>query len=342
MQPFLIAGVLLVLLDLLLRTPMFPAFPDHYRTPRATSTAVQEFVTWQAQRDGVRVAVVGDSVTQGYLMWRDQTYVARADDLYEAEGRAVNVHNLGLTAARGTDLARVIEQIVEQDAADLIVVQFDYVFYSDGATETARFPTLFTASPSVEASPGIERDLRTLVQRSWKLVESREWIAAALLDGSPAAALRARLDARDDVLYVGGPRPSRLAYDRINIEMLENTWRVPEFTDANLQVAAVRRGLNAAGDAGIPVVLFMAPLNRDLGDYHGLYDDAVFRKNAGYIADLAADAGARFVDLSDVVPPEHMIDSVHMLPSGHEDLASELVRVIEPEVARAESHRGGR
>lgn len=341
-RPFLIAVLLLVVLDLLLRAPMFPAFPDHYRTPRATATAIQEFVAWQARRDGVRVAVVGDSVTQGYLMWRDQTYAARADDFYEAEGRHVNVHNLGLTAARGTDLARVIEQVVEQNAADVIVVQFDYVFYSDGATETARFPTLFEAPSSVDATPAIERDLRALVQRTWKLVESRDWIDAALFDGSPAAALRARLDARDNVLYVGGPHPSRLAYDRINLEILEKTWQVPEFTDANLQIAAVRRGLAAAADAGIPVVLFIAPLNRDLGDHHGFYDDEIFRKNAAYIAALAADEGARFVDLSDAVPPRHMIDSVHMLPTGHEYLASELVRVIEPEVARAESRRGGR
>ncbi|MRR12978.1 hypothetical protein EG835_11065, partial [bacterium] len=61
LRPFLIALLLLLALDLILRTPLFPAFPDDYRTPRTTSTALEEFIGWQAQRDGIRVAVVGDS-----------------------------------------------------------------------------------------------------------------------------------------------------------------------------------------------------------------------------------------------------------------------------------------
>lgn len=342
LRPFVIAVLLLVALDLLLRTPLFPAFPDDYRTPRTTSMELEEFVDWQAQRDGVRVAVVGDSVTQGYLMWRDQTYVALADDLYEAEERPVNVHNVALTAARGTDIARVTEQIARVNAADVIVMQFDYVFYSDGATETARFPDLFKAPAAVDTAPGIEDELRAYVRSSWKLFEYRDWINAALLDGSPAAALKARLDARDNVLYVGGPHPARLGYDQINLELLEKTWQVPEFTDANLQIAPLRRGLAAAREAGIPVVLFIAPLNRDLGVHHGFYDDETYRKNAEYVAGLAAEEGARFVDLSDAVPPEHMIDSVHMLPAGHGDLAAALVHAIEPQVASAQSRLEGR
>lgn len=342
MRPFVIALLLLLGLDLLLRAPLFPAFPDDYRTPRATSMGLEEFVDWQAQRDGVRVAVVGDSVSQGYLMWRDQTYVALADDRYEDRERPVNVHNVALTAARGTDIARVTQEMATQNAADVIVMQFDYVFYSDGETETARFPDLFEAPAAVDTAPGIEDELRAFMKKSWKLFESRDWINAALLDGSPAAALKARLDARDNVLYVGGPHPSRLGYDQINLDLLEKTWQVPEFTDDNLQIAPLRRGLAAARDAGIPVVLFMAPLNRDLGEHHGFYDDEMYRTNAAYVAALAAEEGARFVDLSGSVPPEHMIDSVHMLPAGHADLATALVRAIEPEVASAERRQEGR
>lgn len=341
-RPWIIALVLLVGLDLLLRTPLFPVFPDDYRTPKATSTALAEFITWQGGRDRVRVAVVGDSVTQGYLMWRDQTYVAAADDHYDRAGRPVDVYNAALTAARGADISRVIERIIREDAADMIVVQFDYVFYADDTTETARYPDLFEEPSAAEAEPGVEQELRQIVRRSWKLAEYRDWIGAALFDGTPAAALRARLDAREGVLYVGGPHPARLAYDRINPAMLEKMWDVPSFTADNRQIAALREGLAAAQDAGVPVLVFIAPLNRDLGTYHGIYNDDVFQANSAFLSTMAAGEDARYVDLSDTVPPEHMIDSVHMLAPGHLDLATALVREIEPVVAAAEARRGGR
>lgn len=341
LRPFIIAASILLLIDVLLRTPLFPAFPDDYRTPRATSTALAEFITWQADRDGVRVAVVGDSVTQGYLMWRDETYVALADDGYERAGRPVEVYNAALTAARGGDIARVIERIAEERAADVIVVQFDYVYYSDGATATVTYPDLFDPPAPTTTGPSVEAALRDGAGTWWKLLGYRDVIDAVLFDGTPAAALKARLDARDHVLHIGGPHPERLGYDQINQEMLRTMWDVPEFSASNAHISALRRGLTAARDHGIPVVMFVAPLNRDLGRSHGIYEDAVFRANSAFLSDLAVAEGARLVDLSDAVPPEHMIDSVHLLAPGHADLAAALTREIEPEVSAAEKRRGG-
>ena len=70
-------------------------------------------------------------------------------------------------------------------------------------------------------------------------------------------------------------------------------------------------------------------------------DRDVFDANVKYLRVMAEESGAVFVDLSEDFPQEHLLDSAHLLPEGHELTAETVHERIDVIVVGIEAERTG-
>ncbi|MBE0417170.1 MAG: SGNH/GDSL hydrolase family protein [Coriobacteriia bacterium] len=360
-RPFLIALGLLVVLDLLLRTPLYPSgFPEDFRVPKDTLMAYEAFTSWAGGRGGLQVAVVGDSVIEGHLVPAAETLSARLDQRYEDAGRDVHVHNLGLRGAHAVDLLGQVAYLAERGRADLLLVQFDYIYYGDDEPVGVHYPELFALARDIApidpaalpdavraelrekaagASPAERAD--DALGRVWRLWRERERIDAVLFGGRPSVAMETALRDRARAA-LDEPGARQLRPDELDPDNLERFFGGGRFGEENPHLRYLELALAKAGHEGVPVVVFNNPLYFEGLAYHGALDMEVYRANVTVVRELVESHGGTFVDLAEGFPQEMMLDTAHLLPEGHAEAARRLEAAIEPLVTELDRERAGR
>lgn len=351
-----VALALLVLLDVVLRSPLYPAgFPEDFRIPKDTLMGYDSFTEWIAQQDGVRVAMLGDSVVEGHISKRGQTLPARLDDVYDRDDRDVHVYNLALRGAHSNDLFAVAADLSSAGAVDLLVVQFNYIYYGNDERFTEHYPELFAGiedlSPYSRAEleslgtsfeePAEPGPLERAVEATWRLYRERDHIDAVAFGGRPALAVeRAVLDFGRAAADQPGAR--RFEPGELDPDNLERYFGSGLFANDNPHVRFLGMLVRKAVMDGVPVVVFNNPLYFEGLEYWDALDRSIYDENVAAVRMLVESNGGMWVDLAEDFPQEYMLDTVHLLPEGAEFAAERLAEEVEPVVATLERKAGER
>jgi len=354
-----IALVLLALLDIALRTvPAFDAFPDDFRFPKVTTMGFQDYTRFMAREDGVRVAVVGDSVTQGLCVERNETMPAHLDARYEAAGRDVHAYNFGISAAHGNDMLAAVSKIADEGAADVVVIMFSYHFFLEVFGEhewDLRYPQLWR-DPSVfgpfEKDPYVTRYTRSVAEteswvedaagtigRGWKLYGSRDAYAASVLEKTAPEALRTTWEqeiwGKEPVVWthpkdLGGYNRGRLAWyfdgRRLNTH--------------SPQMNYLRKAIQRARAEGMQVVLLSTPLDVNILEEFDLLTWEDYADEMRRMDEFATEEGAVFFDAGEGgFPYNTLADTIHPLGPGYAEMAKRTEAAIEPIVSELEAEK---
>ncbi len=281
--------------------------------------------------DEYRVLLLGDSGTWGWFLDNADTLAGQLNALgLQRDGRRVVVYNLGYPVMSLTKDLLLLDMGLAYDA-DLVLWpvtlqsfargrQLDHPLLQQNAGRVrdliARYdlaldpadPRLATRGPLGETIVARRRDLADLLRLQ---ALGLAWAATGSDQAIPAdiPARRRDLDADESWLDVAAPRP---------------------LTGDDLTFDVLRAGAARAEAAGVPLVLVNEPIyvsdgaNSDLR-YNTFYPRWAYDDYRAQLAAVAQEAGWRYLDLWDAIPPEEFTDTpVHLTPAGTRLLAETL------------------
>jgi len=341
------AAIFLMLLEIVLRAGVTPRFPDDFRVPQGTLMGYEEFVGQVAKTDSVRIAVVGDSINYGIFAHKSDTLSAYLDRIYRPQHRPVDAYNFSMLAAHPADILPVVSRLTESDAADLIVVNFDYRFYR-GEGVARNYPELYERAPEVTPPSGLKVAPRTKTfearaddwaRARWCLYAERDAIVAAVFGERPRKALEFwGRDVRAKVMH----RPAFKKKSKLDLKKLKASFDVPPLTPDNPDVRFLLASLDQAKRRGVPVLVYVGPLDRQALVKGAALDEAAYAENIACVKRLVEAHGALFADYSDFLPSAAISDSHHPLATGYRAIAADLAKRLEPVIRELERGRRAR
>jgi hypothetical protein len=348
------AAIFLVAFDIALRLINPVWFPADFRIPDRTLVGYDRFVESMKRDPGVRIAVVGDSVTYGSFTLPEGTLSAHMSQVYGSQGRRVSAYNFGLSGAHLIDLLPVVAKIADKHAADVIVLQFDPRFASAHESVHRRYPTLYDdvpdwgplrGSPLIHigekpsATPGFEERVSNLADQASALYGDREYLAAALLGDLPSPAIDRGINRLRSALS-GKALYGKRARASLRFGNIRRTYDIPPYTADNTHIKLLVATLDMARSRGVPVVVVSGPVDSDLLNDEKLWDPVAYRANLDVVRSLAQGHGATFVDMTYAVPSALLHDTHHPLSAGYRTMAVKLAVAMDPIVRSAEASRG--
>ncbi|MHB1340422.1 MAG: hypothetical protein ACYC77_02930 [Coriobacteriia bacterium] len=331
----------LLLAELVLRAGLLPVFPADFRLPSRTLMGYDEFVTRMRDSERVRVAVIGDSVVAGQFATRADTLSTHLDSLLAEEGRPADAYNLGLAGAQAVDLYALTADVLEEDAADIVVINMDYRFYGQGVP-APRYPELWERLDDTAAPAGLEPSVapvpedRTLagyadrgLSSVWSVYAKREALAASVFGEIPRrelaeAAIRFRLAVTGNVRYPKKPDA------RLPLGDLKDAYDVPAFTESDPSIRYLGAAIDRCREHNVRVVVFAGPLDRALLDRHDIVDWERYDANIEWAREYCTSRGATFVEMTDALPAAQLGDSHHPLGPGYATMAGLLRELLAP------------
>gem|GEM_PF-4301800 len=332
-RAWIFAATALVALDIALRIFGVPALPRDFRLPDRTLMGFDGFVAQMARSPRLRVACIGDSVMHGG---------GTSDPAGAIPAHLDDAYNLGMTGAHANDMLPLVALLAHRKAADAVVIDFDYRFYR-GETVTDRYPDLYEKAAAEGALDSVDETLarghtRTLttverfdraVASIWRLYAVRDHLTAWMFGERPKRALN--LLVRDLRAKAIGARvynkraPSALPYAE-----LRKAFDVRPFADDNVDLRYLAATVRVATRADIPIVVFAGPLDRAALDRERVVDWARYEENLAFVRRLVEGEGGVFVDLTDAVPSELLMDTHHPMSEGNRVVAEALAKILAP------------
>lgn len=354
-RALLIAVIVLVVLDVALRTQPVRWFPVDFRMPDRTTLGLEQLVGTAASSRGVRIAVVGDSVEWGGFSDRPHTFPAQLTAAYRASGRAVTAYNYGLNGAHADTLYALTGLVTSRHAADVILYDFDYHFAGASTADPGRYPRLAElAAPALRANGDPEltalalpaAKAKTFAQRAgdavgaaWELYAEREYLKAVVFGDTPAAPFSRELAAFERRAAGQAPFAKR-ALSKLPLADLRASYGFGRLTESSLQIRYLTAALRIARKAGVPIVVYAGPIDRATLTAAGVFDPVAYAANVALVEGIVTREGGTFLDLSDTVPSAQMGDTHHPLGPGYARMVSAVVPRIEGAVKTAEAARG--
>lgn len=354
-RALIIALVILVAVDVVVRLAHPVTLPDDYRMPDRTLIGYDELVTSAARQDGVRIAVVGDSLVWGTLATAGDTLPAHLTDTLAERGLTARAYNFGLSGAQSAEILPVVANLVEERAADVIVIPFDYRFYSEREPVKRRYPGLYDrvsdwgpaaddpavklAAPTKSAAPTFEDRVSEAVGRVWALYGRRDYFAAALLGDTPknsarAALLRFRAKQEND-----RPLFSKRAPQQLDATEVSKAFDVPPLDERNPHIAQLDAAIKIANERGTQVIVIGSPLDTQLLTEQNWWNRGAYADNMAWLSQHLGTQGAAFIDLTEALPSEKIGDTHHPLGPGYRAYAERLALELEPFVGSAFARR---
>lgn len=328
----------LLLLELLLRVGVPTPIARYYRVPNRSSAGIGVVLDSLKRADGPRVAMVGDSITWGMFARRDQAsgaYLERS--LQRTFGPDARVGNLGLISAHPNDYVPVIVDLLEEDAVDVVVIQFDARFFSVNHARDFRYPELYDriespaarravadiAPPPVTWSrplPTAAQVDRTLSSASmiWRL---RHVPVTSVFDmkvgNDVTTELLRQLDDGDRVY--SKKKPEKLPIERVKFD-----YDIPPYTENNVYFRDLSVALDMAKRQGVPVIVYAGPVDEELMNRLDLWDQQTYRRRVASAGSIIEKHGATFVDLTSAIPARYIVDTHHPRYEGYRTIAASL------------------
>lgn len=329
------------------------------------------YLEYVAGQGGYKIAVVGDSVVQGAgVAERGQTLTAHLqEELWGGYSKSARVFNFGLPGGRPADLYMMVKELHEAGAAQMIIVNISYPFFSYEMTKTPllyfkvwspglsvvekeelKVPAGFASAQGAEDSEDAGDNVEKTVSRYWAVYRFRQEINRYLFGGPPAVQGKAYLD-----LILHGIVPDAAPAEEFPEEeplsekdKPENRYKVwTSFPWSDQDKEHLKNVFNVTEEDNvnfkyyrllcgylqendIPALIFMSPVNHSLLQRYELLDYSSYVHNTGLIRQVAEDRGILFLNYQEAIPPHLFHDSMHMLDEGNAITAGLLSQELQP------------
>ncbi|MBZ0270839.1 hypothetical protein K8I61_02295 [bacterium] len=353
----LVAAVLLLVLDramLSLESRPGLALRNEYQSTNALS-----YMLARMKRVDPSVAFLGASVLQGVTNTTpEETAPVLVEAMLREQGIQAHTFNTATMGANFGD-QYAIARAALKSGADAIVLSTHYKLFSShiAVGNPLRYRELafhVRGDPSlgdlrkdyeIDATEWLRIRLRGNLENVWALYRLRSvfWNSVTGSMDSPfdqlqdAWARRIGVNLEGDVgrNVLRNLDPARR--DRTNIwkEMIEfhhererEIYEQVHLNRYNVYLRLLRRTIAQVHDAGVPILVYLTPINRALNDEQRYFTWQSFDNFREVVARAAKDEGARVVDLSHAIPPAHFTDLDHLTRRGHAMLAEALAPPI--------------
>jgi hypothetical protein len=302
----------------------------------------QHELCWRDVPDEVRIVVLGNSAIYGFPLPVEQSFAARANARFDAEGTPAHLFNTAWVFTYFLKDAVILDRV--------LAYRPDVIVYAVTLADMAHmapppFPPLVDFlrdnADAVEAMaaaqpPGLADPLDRVAQRldplpSWQAVRDRQDNIANYLRSAlrqQARALAATFGAPPAL-----PQPKTLGhrgYDCAKVET-QDAMLYPDWQTWNLlsELAAIR------ARSGQAVLVVNWPVAHEPKDdcYNPRYTAARLAEFNAWMAAETTRLDLPYLDLGDLLPPREFLDSLHVSPAGHQLIADRVAAALAPIIA---------
>ena len=332
-------------------------FENNFRFGESVDrTALDAFIYHIKSSDGYKIVFIGDSVVAGATVKNNADTIPAsfnryADDVFP--DKDINVYNLGIPGNRPSDIRFTLRKLQENHAADFIIMNVNYAFYSD-----EMFKELPIARPELyddvmdQGSAlrlGLkfnrtEHFLKKAAAASWHLYGLREELAFFLFGMNPREKLPRYQDGhieipRPDVKLASpvnpGSNPDRVwsenkPFSSDKIEHWKQVFNIGELDAANTGYYFLKKMVSDISSGKIPTAVFFTPINQGmLKELDLMEHGSKFVKNMKKMESEFSTAGIPVLDYTYSIDTALFNDLFHMIAPGNDRLAKILFHDVE-------------
>lgn len=101
--------------------------------------------------------------------------------------------------------------------------------------------------------------------------------------------------------------------------------RLKNITVNDRKMRMIGRACAEGKATGVPVLFYLAPINRELLDAYRAVDWEIYEQFRNVLRSMLEPQGCELIDLTDAIESRHFTDSAHLNANGHAQLAKALV-----------------
>ena len=250
-------------------------------------------------------------------------------------------YNLGFVGGHSNDLLPVVAEVAQKHAADAILLNLDYRFYNSSSPVESRYPQLYQrvdwaktsipASLTVPAGAPAKRTSQeigdSVVERVWKLFSIRDYLMVSLFKDTPGGAMT-RESELARIRADGRPVWIKRRAKGLPLGELRKQFALGTLTEDSVYVRYLGAALDAARAEGVPVVVWAGPLDTKMLTDNSVWNRADYERNLAFLRAYVEKRGAVFVDYTDTLPAEQIVDSHHPMGVGYERLAETMAPLL--------------
>jgi len=331
-------------------------FENNFRFGEMVDKIVLDaFIYHIKKQDGYKIVFIGDSVIAGATVKNDSdTIPAFFKELasHKFAGKNIRVYNLGMPGNRPSDIYFTLKKLYMSKAADLIIMNINYAFYSDELLneKTIARPDNFADITEYDSTvklglkiPFIENWIKNNVLNRWALYNSREELSFYLFGNNPREELTSF-----DLAKFKTNKENPLYSPRVNLnnnpdknwqqnkpfpdkklKHWEKALNIKEMNNSNISYWFLQKTISLIKQNNTKTVAFFTPINKDLvKEYNLITDIGLYNSNHKIMkTDLSA-SGIRFFDYTDSIKTDYFCELFHMCAPGNEQLAFAILKDV--------------
>jgi hypothetical protein len=321
-------------------------------------TVLDAFIYHVKNEAGYKIVFVGDSVIQGATVHNNKnTIPAIFENLIQAQypGKNIKVYNFSLQGNRSSDVYFTIKKLIENKAADMIISNINYAFYSAellGSASIAR-PELFSDVMDSDSAnrlglkfSSVEHTISRRIISNWAPYASREEMSFFLFGSNPRKFLYDGVkNFRKTKAF--DPNYKSLATPILYSSQIDKAWthnkpfskdkikhwievfNVEKFDDNNSGYYFLKKTAQLAEDNHVKLITFFTPMNsKMIHELNLMQYGHNFQSNIHLIRLELANRKIPIYDYTNAIDSSEFNDLFHMITPGNRHTAGILFRDI--------------
>lgn len=329
-----------------------PVLDNNFRFgERVDKVVLDTFIDHIRKENGYRIVFIGDSVVEGAMVKdNSNTIPAYYKNIAEKmfSGSNIKVYNLAVPGNRPSDIYFTLKKIYEDNAADLVIMNVNYAFYSDEMLKKVPIarPDLFEEEMEPDTAKvlglkysGLEHYSQSIA-RYWNVYGMREELSYYLLGKNPREKLfEVTQNLTENILGGSGQNPAAQEMTNLDkpwwtskpfpedkITHWVEVFNVGELNDQNKGYWFLKKMISDTKKSKIKMVAFLTPMNfKMIQEYNLMRYGSKFQSNMERIQNQFENNGLPVFDYTKAIDSDKFNDLFHMTSLGNNELAGILM-----------------
>lgn len=318
---------------------------------RVDKVVLDTFIKHIKKESGYRIVFIGDSVVAGATVKNNADTIPVyfkniAEKMYPENG--IKVFNLAAPGNRPSDIYFTLKKIYDNNAADLVIMNVNYAFYSDEMLKSVPVarPELFETELQPDTAKVLGLKYSSLESTSkniasyWNVYGMREELSFYLFGKNPrekiydftknlTEGLSRKTIEKSDVEATDSldkPWWSSKPFPKDKITHWVQVFNIDDFNDNNKGFWFLKKTTSDMKSSNIKTIAFLTPMNSNMIEENKLMRYGLkFQSNMGKIQNEFKKNGLTIFDYTTVINSDKFNDLFHLLSTGNKELAEILM-----------------
>jgi len=340
-------------------------FENNFRLGENVDTVVFDAFLYHIQKaSGYKVVFIGDSVVEGATVKDNaNTIPAYFKELtnHAFPGKDVLVYNLAIPGNRSSDIYYTYRKIYNTHAADLIIMNLNYAFYSDEMLKEALIARSELYKKEIMSDEAkvlglkyayLESDALKLVEQ-WHLYGMREELSYNIFGANPRQKLfevskklltlengkQKSISTDNSQSTLDKPWWANKPYPEDKINHWMEAFHIDKLDNKNVGFLFLNKMISDISKSQMNTITFLTPINWKMVDEYNLMKFGTnFNNNMGTIKEKFHQGDLPLLDFSKAIDSDEFNDLFHLISNGNKKVAELLLNATKDIIQKGDSN----